>query len=130
MGSTSHRHLQPVQGEIGSASVTAAHDASVITGTLADFSAAKESMFADSRERWMCFQACLWCSIVRLMSGADMSSKKEKNGRVGVLLQSKDHIHQPHAYTRAQDKAHSYSYPLGLNIDPGASYWIEIVIQI
>lgn len=59
-----------------------------------------------------------------------MSSKKEKNGRVGVLLQSKDHIHQSHASTRAQGKAHSYSYLLGLNIDPGASYWIEIVIQI
>lgn len=93
-------------------------------------SAAKESMFADSRERWICFQACLWCSIVRLMNGAAMSSKKEKNDRVGILLQSKDYVHPCHASARVQGKARSYSYLLGLNIDLGASYWIGIIIQL
>lgn len=46
--------------------------------TLADFPAARESIFAESRERWMYFQVCLWCSIVRLMNGTDISTKKKK----------------------------------------------------
>lgn len=79
----------------------------------------------------MHFQACFWCSIVRLMKGADMSFKKEKkNGRVEYLSPSKDHIHQSHASARAQGKAHSCSHRLGFSVDPGASYRLEIIIQL
>ena len=115
---------------MGSTSVTVAHGASVTPGTLTDFPAVRESMFADPRERWMSFQTCLWYSIVRLMNRAEKSPKKEKKYRVGVLLRSKDHMHQSHASARAQGKEHSCSYLLGLNIGPSASYWIEIIIQL
>lgn len=49
---------------------------------------------------------------------------------MGVFLQSKDHIHQSHTSARALGKMHSYSYLLGLCVDPAASYWIEIILQL
>lgn len=73
-----HWHLQTAHGRFGFASVTIAHGANVTTGTIADFSAARENIFAESEEKWICFQIHLWCSIVRLMNGTDISTKKKK----------------------------------------------------
>lgn len=73
-----HWHLQTTHGRFGFASVTIAYGANVTTGTTADFSAARENIFAESEEKWICFQICLWGSIVRLMNGTDISTKKKK----------------------------------------------------
>lgn len=73
----SHWHLRSVHGRFGSAAVPVAPGANVTTGTLADFSAAKESIFAECRERWMCFHACFWCSVVRLTNGTNISTGKK-----------------------------------------------------
>ena len=40
--------------------------------------APKESIFAESEERCLCFQVCLWCSTVRWMNGKYISTKKKK----------------------------------------------------
>lgn len=39
--------------------------------------ALKESIFAESKERCLCFQVCLWSSTVRWMNGTDISTKKK-----------------------------------------------------
>lgn len=72
--------------------------------------APKQSIFAESKERRLCFQVCLWCSTVRWMNGTDISTKKkkQKKDRVGLFLQSKNH--QSHTSARAQGEMHFCSY--------------------
>lgn len=98
----SHWCLQTVHGRFGFTSVTGAHGANVTDVQLLT-SAARESIFAESRERWMYFQVCLCCSIVRLINSTEISTKK-KNDRMSVLLQSKKPIHQSHTSARSQGK--------------------------
>ena len=69
--------------------------------------APKECIFAESEERCLCFQVCLWCSTVRWMNGKYISTKKKKK-RVDLFLQSKNH--QSHTSARAQGKMHLCSY--------------------
>lgn len=57
------------RGRFGSASVPGGPGATVTD--------VQESIFAASRERWMYSQVCLWCSIVRLINGTDISTKKK-----------------------------------------------------
>lgn len=89
------------RGRFGFASVPGGPGATVTDVQLLT-SAARERIFAESRERWMYFQVHLWCSIVRLMNGTDISTKKKKNDRKSVLLQSKKHIHQSHTPAGSQ----------------------------
>lgn len=113
-----------MQGSFGSVSVSIAHGASVTTGVLADFSAAKKSIFAESKERWMCFQGYFWCSVVRLMNGIDISTKEKKMIQWVFSSKARTTSISLMLLPELRSETHSYSNLLGLSVDPGACYSI------